>query len=128
MTDKNFTRDSIRSWIKAKLGYPVVLVELTDDMLDVCIEDALEEVSPWVVQRQYVTLPVSECIDLSEYNVAYVINVHKANGANESTVDAIDVFSPYSYMEVRGSFQGITYNRIESMLYENMVQSTKDSI
>lgn len=128
MTDKNFTRDSIRSWIKAKLGYPVVLVELTDDMLDVCIEDALEEVSPWVVQRQYVTLPVSECIDLSEYNVAYVINVHKANGANESTVDAIDVFSPYSYMEVRGSFQGITYNRIESMLYENMVQSTKDNI
>ena len=98
MADKNFTREAIVAWIKAKLGYPVVELELTDEQLDICIDDALDEISPWVVQRQYVTLPVSECIDLTEYNVSYVINVHKANGANESNVDAIDVFSPYTYM------------------------------
>ena len=81
MADKKFTRETITSWIKSKLGYPVVKLELTDEQLDICIDDALEEIAPWVVQRQYVTLPVSECIDLSEYNVAYVITVHKANGA-----------------------------------------------
>jgi hypothetical protein len=128
MADKNFTREAIVAWIKAKLGYPVVELELTDEQLDICIDDALDEISPWVVQRQYVTLPVSECIDLTEYNVSYVINVHKANGANESNVDAIDVFSPYTYMEVRGTFQGITYNRVESQLYQNLLQSTKDNI
>ncbi len=128
MADKKFTRESISAWIKAKLGYPTVEIELTDEQLDICIDDALDEIAPWVVQRQYVTLPVQECIDLSEYNVAYVIAVHKADGATESSDNQLDVFSPYTYMEVRGSYQGITYSRLESQLFDNLRQATKDNI
>ena len=87
-----FTRDYIKEWIKRKLGSPIVEVELDDDQLEDCIDDALDEVAPWVVQRQYITLPASQCIDLSEYKVAYVINVHKADGATDS-VDQLDVFN-----------------------------------
>ena len=128
MADKKFTREAISAWIKAKLGYPTVEIELTDEQLDICIDDALDEIAPWVVQRQYVTLPVQECIDLSEYNVSYVIAVHKANGASNSSDNQLDVFSPYTYMEVRGSYQGITYSRIESQLFDNLQQATKDNI
>lgn len=128
MADKKFTREVISAWIKAKLGYPTVEIELTDEQLDICIDDALDEIAPWVVQRQYVTLPVQECIDLSEYNVSYVIAVHKANGASNSSDNQLDVFSPYTYMEVRGSYQGITYSRIESQLFDNLQQATKDNI
>lgn len=128
MADKKFTRETITSWIKSKLGYPVVKLELTDEQLDICIDDALEEIAPWVVQRQYVTLPVSECIDLSEYNVAYVITVHKANGASDTSDNSVDVFNPYTYMEVRNNYQGITYSRLESQLYDNLRQTTKDNI
>lgn len=128
MADKKFTREAISAWIKAKLGYPTVEIELTDEQLNICIDDALDEIAPWVVQRQYVTLPVQECIDLSEYNVSYVIAVHKANGAANSSDNQLDVFSPYTYMEVRGSYQGITYSRIESQLFDNLQQATKDNI
>lgn len=128
MADKKFTREAISAWIKTKLGYPTVEIELTDEQLDICIDDALDEIAPWVVQRQYVTLPVQECIDLSEYNVSYVIAVHKANGAANSSDNQLDVFSPYTYMEVRGSYQGITYSRIESQLFDNLQQATKDNI
>lgn len=128
MADKKFTRESITAWIKAKLGYPTVEIELTDEQLDICIDDALDEIAPWVVQRQYVTLPVQECIDLSEYNVAYVIAVHKADGAINTGDNSIDVFNPYTYMEVRSSYQGITYSRIEEQLFQNLQQSTKDNI
>lgn len=132
MTDKRFTREAIVTWIKSKLGYPVIELELTEDQLDICIDDALEEIAPWVVQRQYVTVPASECIDLSKYNVSYVINVHKANGS-DGTVDSnaksrVDVFDSSSYTMVRNSSQGITYTRIESQLFDNLQQSTKDNI
>lgn len=130
MADKRFTREAIIAWTKAKLGYPVVEVELTEEQLDICVDDALDEIAPWVVQRQYVTVPASECIDLSEYNVSYVINVHKANGSG-GTVDnksRVDVFDSSSYTMVRNSYQGVTYARIESQLFDNLQQSTKDNI
>ena len=96
-----FTREYIREWIKRKLGSPLIEVELDEDQIEDCIDDALDEVAPWVVQRQYITLPASQCIDLSEYKIAYVINVHKADGSDgTSSINQLDVFNPYSYLVV----------------------------
>lgn len=121
-----FTRDYIKEWIKRKLGSPIVEVELDDDQLEDCIDDALDEVAPWVVQRQYITLPASQCIDLSEYKVAYVINVHKADGATDS-VDQLDVFNPMSYSIITNN-QSFLYNQVESMLYTKQMGDLKDNI
>ena len=97
MSEKS-SRAHIRNWIKTKLGYPTVMVELNGDQLDTCIDDALDELAPWIIQPQYITLPVAECIDLSEYNVSYVIRVHK--GDKVSISNQMDVFNPASQMMV----------------------------
>lgn len=122
-----FTRDEIKRWIKRKLGYPTVDVELDDDQLEDCIDDALDEVAPWVVQRQYITLPASECIDLSEYKVAYVINVHKADISSVSSANSLDVFNPFSYKMVV-TRQSVLYDQLEHILYNKQMGDLKDNI
>lgn len=122
----SFTREYIREWIKRKLGSPTVEVELDEDQIEDCIDDALDEVAPWVVQRQYITLPASECIDLSEYKVAYVINVHKADGSTDAK-SQVDVFNPFSYAVV-ATRQGFLYSQVESMLYNKQMGDVKDNI
>lgn len=122
----SFTREYIREWIKRKLGSPLVEVELDEDQIEDCIDDALDEVAPWVVQRQYITLPASECIDLSEYKVAYVINVHKADGASSSTTK-MDVFNPFSFTVVT-TRQNMVYDQLERILYNRTMGDLKDNI
>lgn len=123
----NLTREYLVDWIKRQLGHPIVEVELTNDQLDDCIEFALDEVAPWVVQRQYVTLPANECIDLSTYNISYVINVHKANVSNPNK---LDVFNDTRAV-IRGSgsiYQTDLYTKLEDQLLDNIINSTKDNI
>ena len=123
-----FTREYIREWIKRKLGSPLIEVELDEDQIEDCIDDALDEVAPWVVQRQYITLPASQCIDLSEYKIAYVINVHKADGSDgTSNTSQLDVFNPYSYLVVT-SRQGMVYSQLENILYNKQMGDLKDNI
>lgn len=122
-----FTRDYIKEWIKRKLGSPIVEVELDDDQLEDCIDDALDEVAPWVVQRQYITLPASQCIDLSEYKVAYVINVHKANGSSAPSTAQLDVFNPLSYSAITND-HSFSYSQVENILYTKQMTDLKDNI
>lgn len=127
MADREFTRDSIKEWIKRQLGAPLLNVELSDDQLEDCIDDALDEIAPWVVQRQFVTLPSSECIDVSEYDMAYVINVHKASTRSSTTFTQPDVFNPYSFNVVSNN-RALVYDRLEQILYDKSNQSIKDNI
>ena len=50
----------LRSYVRSKLGYPVIDVELTDEQIDFCVGDALRNFnqvfchySPRIVQKQY---------------------------------------------------------------------------
>ena len=48
------TREEFKQYILRKLGAPLVAIELTDEQLDDCINDAVEEFTKWVVQeREY---------------------------------------------------------------------------
>lgn len=140
---KEFTRESVSEWTKRQLGYPTVNVELTDEQLDDCIDSALEEIAPWVVQRKYVTLPVSERIDLSQYNVAYVINVHKTDSSTSGVEgSSIDPFSAsYQFINLhdvspeQGStlsstswMHQYTNTRLEYQLSKQITQNFKDNI
>lgn len=126
MPDRGFTRESIKGWIKRKLGYPTIEVELTSDQLEDCIDDALDEIAPWVVQRQLVTLPASECINVSQYGMAYVINVHKAS-TNLNSSQRVDVFNPYSYSVITSN-RAMVYDRLEQVLYNKTNNDLKDNI
>lgn len=123
---KELSREDIKSWIKSKLGYPVVMVELTDEQLDICIDDSLDELAPWIIQPEYATLPVSECIDLSDYDASYVIRVHK--GDKQSSMDNTDVFNPMSYMTIMKSSSGYFEYNASYRFMDKMVNNTKDNI
>lgn len=44
------TREEFKDWIFRKLGWPLLSVELTDDMLDDCINDSILELSEYAYQ------------------------------------------------------------------------------
>lgn len=126
--EREFTRESICSWIKRKLGAPLINVELSDDQLNDCIDDSLDEVSPWIVQRQYITVPAARCIDLTKYKPAYVIYVHKASStAADGNSPQLDVFNPYSYTVITSN-RAMVYDRLEQILYSRSNLTLKDNI
>lgn len=61
------TKNDLRSWIKRKLGYPMVRVELHDTQIDDCIMKAREEYIKWGVgsatDEVFFTIPLSAGID-----------------------------------------------------------------
>ena len=123
---REFTRSSIIEWTKRQLGYPTLDVELTDDQLEDCVDNALDEVAPWVVQRQYITVPVEECIDLSSYNISYVIAVHKADSSQIDSIredQALDVFSPSTYLRVSGSSYNRSIDELSGSITSSMTSS-----
>jgi hypothetical protein len=46
------SRTQIYDWVLKKLGYPLVQVEITEDQLEICVDDAVEEFTEWVIQDQ----------------------------------------------------------------------------
>lgn len=60
------------------LGGSVVDVELVDD-IDTFIDIALLEVKPYIGTSQYITLPYSHCIDLSDKNIYNVVAVYRGS-------------------------------------------------
>lgn len=101
--------------VKRKLGYPVVKVELTERQLKDSIDEAIIEISPWVVQPESITVDVSQSIDLSSYNIAYVINVVAADSSASnngfSNGGVVDIFAT-NYHHV-SSFRESLYSSLE---------------
>lgn len=126
--EREFTRDSIIKWIRRKLGDPPIRVELNDDQINDCIDDALDEVSPWIVQRQFITVPAARCIDMTEYKPAYVIYVHKASStATDGNSPQLDIFNPYSYTVITSN-RAMVYDRLEQIIYSRSNSTLKDNI
>jgi len=70
--------DVYRNRILSALGHPTVKVELTTEQLDNCINSAFEEIEPYITDTQLVTVPYSNRIDMSQYDVDYVVSVYKS--------------------------------------------------
>lgn len=46
------TREQIKNYILSKLGYPLITVEITDEQLDIVINEAVEEFTKYVTQEK----------------------------------------------------------------------------
>lgn len=131
------TEEELIKWVKARLGYPVIQVEVPDDTIKLCIDDAIQEVEPWYNERRYVTVPVAQCIDLKELAVGDVVRCIKSESSGNSSSEVIDsqsnthsltqsffgtvyVYSPRSY----GIQNSASY--MQSYL-ENMLQSQSNT-
>lgn len=82
------TRAQLKDYIMDTLGYPLQTVELTDEQLEDCIDDATQLYTKWAtLPEKYITMPLSayqlgdedegidEGLDLSDYNVACVDSI-----------------------------------------------------
>ena len=78
------SEDDVKSWIMAQMGYPLVHVEITEQQLTYCINDAIEEFTKYVTQeRKYLGL------DLEEYNTSGFTldsNIASVFALEESTI------------------------------------------
>lgn len=58
------TREQFKDWIYRKLGWPLLSVELTDDMLDDCINDAILAFSEYAYQdRRFVAFELKDYVE-----------------------------------------------------------------
>lgn len=109
--------NKLRKSIMKKLGYPVVDLELTLGQIKDCMEDTVKEMAPWVVQLNYATVDFTPKIDMSEYNVDYVINVVAADytAPDQATYQnggVVDIFATCNYREVSG-YRETLYRNLE---------------
>lgn len=127
---REFTKENVISWVKRQLGSPTIRVELEDEQILDCMENALLEISPYHLERHYITVDVQSKIDLSEYNVAYVTTVYRADPP-PSNYSTEDVFNPIATTSTTRSISGssiirsYTYQSVETSLVNQIFSSTK---
>lgn len=82
------TRTEFQDWILVKLGHPLVTVELTEDQLNVAINDALEYFTEYSdAQENYVLLNLEDYeedigISLSAHNVKSIFSMDEEYGSH----------------------------------------------
>lgn len=120
------TNEELVTWVKSRLGYPVVQVEVPDDTIRDCIEDALDEVLPWYNIRKLVTVPrTGSVIDLTEYQVLDVTHVYNANSTIENgDPDNLGFFGEY----VLNDTSTVLYSQLERLLYQQSLGYVKDNL
>ena len=100
----------LKDWILISLGYPLVTVELTDEQLNYCIQNALELYTKYAYfEPKYLTVDMSRYehgkgINLSELNISSVKEVSFPR--DNMFAQGGDLFwSPYSFMgQGQGAF------------------------
>ncbi len=63
------TDAELRTWIKRRLGHGVICVELTDEQLDIAIEDAKRFWAAWVGQPKMVYLTTTGSSEIAEATI-----------------------------------------------------------
>lgn len=136
---REITREYLAGYVRRQLGEPIIEVELDDDQIEDCIDNALDEIAPWLVQPTFATFSAEPCIDLSELDPvpAYVIRCFRtkdyttsSKSDNSNKFDVFDVFSTSNIKNTSYSqtIRQVTYSRLENMLYRNTSESLKDYI
>lgn len=86
-------RDEYIDDIKVSLGYPVVDLELEDSVIGKLVDKAFREVSRYITETRFVTIPYSTtAIDVTKYKINSVVQIFRSvnpSGHNNVT----DVYS-----------------------------------
>lgn len=120
--NRNF---SIRpnTWVdllKTQLGYPVINLAITDEMILKCIQMAINEIEPYLTEAELINGSGGK-IDLSGYEVQCIVRVWRQNNNLLSTGSsgAIDEFALFNLAPFAGSTTygtSTTFGRASSYL------------
>ena len=84
----------IKDEILLKLTGDVVSIELSDATLTKIINSALREVQRYIDSFKMITIPYSNCIDVTEYKVSSVIGVRRSEGYMSTSTESGAVMDP----------------------------------
>lgn len=103
------TKDDIKRWVLAKLGWPHVTVELSEEQVDICINDALEEFTRLVIQdEEYLSLNLEEYDSVSGFTlpnrVTGIFAIEESATTAGSTGGINTLFSVQNVMWNAGAF------------------------
>lgn len=104
--------------IKMRLGYPVVKIFTTDDMINNLIEQAVDKITSYITVREVIT-GMSPNIDLRDYGVITIYNVWPTRNNTGTSQNTFDVFSPNVFMI--NSFSGMQNLMSRVMIYNQYV-------
>lgn len=114
---------SIQDSIRYALGYPVVQVELDDTQFSAAISRALNEIRPYITDTKLITVEENQKIDLTSYNVEFVVQVYKIP---QSSIDSSDPFS-FSGIIINDDITDLT-DFFESGLRDRVVGSVREDL
>jgi len=111
-------KESIVEYVKKRLGYPVVNIELPDDSIEAFIEESLITLSSYTNETDFVSKSISgEYIDVSDVDLIDVVRLYESPEFT-GTLDYsnIDIFKvkDYSGLVDRTDFQ-VRYSQIDRM-------------
>lgn len=88
--------------IKTNLGWPVLKLAITDDMIKNCIHQAILEIEPYLTEAELIP-GTGPAIDLSNYGVQCVVRVwRQSTGAGATAQSAYDEFTLLNLYGVLG--------------------------
>lgn len=99
------TKEELKEWIRNKLGYPLMTVELTDTQLDLSINDALEYYTEYAdIEDNYILLNLSgyvenKGISVSGHNVTSIFSIDEEYGSGSNAL-----FSTHNIMLQNGMY------------------------
>lgn len=106
--------------IKRKLGYPTVNVELTDEQLEDAVMDAFQEIDAYMTDPQHITLPYTNRIDMSKYEVDYISTIYKAPvGLDNSNLLTLDMYF-YGSMSIENLGARLSAERVSLSLKDRL--------
>lgn len=118
------TRVELINIIKSRLGAPVVEVELDDNEIGVLVDDAFKEVSRYITETRFVTIPFANCIDISNCPINTVVQIFRTQ--NPSRVgNFTDI---YALSTLNTANMSTTNLLLSDYLYRTQVNQIKSTI
>lgn len=119
------TREEFIDDIKTSLGSPVVDIELDDSVIGKIVNKAFREVSRYITETRFVTIPYSTAgIDVFEYKINTVVHVLRTNSPSGSpTLTDIYSMGASSYPNVSSSSL-----LLSNYIYRTQVSQLKSTI
>ena len=117
--------------IKVALGYPVVNIEVTDEVIEEYISLAFNEVKPNLSTTSLMTLAYSDCIDLADKKVYSVVSVFRGEPNNSRSTASRrysdDLLFNSSGKVINMGYTGILDGVIISTLQRQLVNTLKST-
>jgi len=65
--------------VKTMMGFPTVEIAMERDSIQTIINKAFREVKEFITEFRYVTLPYQDIVDVTDYNMYYIMDVYKSH-------------------------------------------------